>query len=244
MDRFFRGLLVVLAVLVLAALVLSPVAVFVYHQLGSDDVESALKRLQPGSTPMAPFDPAEPTLVVVDMQARYLESIPDAETAKIVHAVERLVADAARRGRPIVLLEYYSGSTHDDIMRHVQGKAFCIGGKLRNDGSAEALAACKAYGFNQDRFVVCGVYTSYCVFSTVQGLRKKAPDCSVLLVGEACRDPDGTSNLSSLTDVDGVKIVSLSEVTRDHAKEMSQKASPASKVSASAHSGLDATATR
>ena len=130
------------------------------------------------------------TLVIVDMQDGFTVSGHD----DVLAAVCDLVRHAKTRDWAIVALEFERfGGTRPEILRAVGDYyRYATCAKYRPDGSTEVVYESRYRDFPLS-FVVCGVYTSCCVFDTVDGLIEKG--FPVTVVRSACKDswgvPDG-----------------------------------------------------
>lgn len=132
--------------------------------------------------------PGEVTLVVVDMQAPFVESCHDPELVPNVLAQVRL---AISRGWGIVILEVnppLHGKTIGSVIDLLQGhyERFNVCSKEANDGSKQVLESCASFNYTDQFFRVVGVLIDSCVFDTVLGLTGRNKSCRVRVVKEAC----------------------------------------------------------
>ena len=131
------------------------------------------------------------TLVIVDMQTGF-----DETAHRCKEQVIREVKRAKRRGAGIVVLEYTGdffryGRTYLEIRKLLKGYGRKTFAKKRNDdGSKECIRAANRNGFPLDKVRVVGVNRSYCVWGTIDGLRRKIKtDIQVMMDATCCHDP-------------------------------------------------------
>ncbi len=137
----------------------------------------------------------EYTLVVIDMQPAF----PASGDVTIMAAVKRELGKAVQRGFPIVVVEFSGDGTHvptnASLMQEVLGyNRLQVVRKYKSDGSAQVLSTCSEHGFGSERFRVCGVYTPLCVLSTVLGIKRAAPNTSITVVQDACKNEPGLTD--------------------------------------------------
>lgn len=120
------------------------------------------------------------TLLVIDMQPEF----PTCRRA--LSGVLEEVRLAKRQGAAIVVLEYDTyGLTHEAIREELKGyrrKAYTT--KYDDDGSEEFITICRKKGFPTRRVRAIGVNRGYCVYDTVEGIKKEL-DCFVETVRNA-----------------------------------------------------------
>lgn len=136
------------------------------------------------------------TLVVIDMQAPFLNNCNDPD---FVEALVAQVKLAISRGWGIVIIEvkpWAYGPTIKQIMELLEGKyeRFQVRQKEGDDGSWHVLEVCRHHeGFSDGFFRVTGVLIGACVKSTAWGLVLRKPDCFVRVVKEACATSGDTA---------------------------------------------------
>jgi len=125
-----------------------------------------------------------PTLIIIDMQTKF----DVASSSSTVKEIVRQVHLAKNREAPIVLVEYRGSGKTDPLIIEAIGsyRSFITILKGKNDGSDEVIEACTKCDISLKRVQVCGVYTSYCVRETVEGLLNKVPHCTVELIVRGC----------------------------------------------------------
>lgn len=128
--------------------------------------------------------PEDRTLVIVDMQRDF----PASRDKRVIAGVVNQIKLAKKYGWPIVILEYNNTSfeTHPVILSRLDDyrNRYIIMFKYRDGGGKQVLNACMRNGFPDKFFRVCGVNTSFCVYSTVEDLVKD--NKKVEIVTKAC----------------------------------------------------------
>jgi len=124
------------------------------------------------------------TLVVIDLQPGFIAGNKSRVRENALREIKRAVKDEA----DIVFLEFLGhGSTHRHLMEVVQSYKRCqIKTKQQDDGSSQVYEAVRDHGFMIGRFRVVGINTDFCVYSTVEGLRRRFPNSFIEVVSRAC----------------------------------------------------------
>ncbi|MBS1991973.1 MAG: isochorismatase family protein [Cyanobacteria bacterium SZAS LIN-2] len=130
------------------------------------------------------------TLVVVDMQQRFLNNWEGPSTPPVDEVI-RQVKHAMKMGWGIVLLEmkpWRLGETISPIVELLEGKydRFVRRSKQTPSGSKELLEACYENGFGMGLFRITGVFLDACVLETALGVLEAEPASLVRMMEEAC----------------------------------------------------------
>ena len=132
------------------------------------------------------------TLVVIDMQKRFLKMIEDSK--EIERKCLRLINNAAKVKSPILFVEYKEcGKTISTLLKEAKSltdKVYRVI-KSYDDGGEEILYALNKYKL-PEHIKVCGVNTDACVAASVEGylsasfynIKKQRP--SVHVITKAC----------------------------------------------------------
>lgn len=145
-------------------------------------------------------------LVIIDMQSGFDAEKFHRAIKNIQQEIEQAVAD----NDDIIFLEFDGyGDTIPALRYMVDGydKA-TFNTKYADDGSCQVYAAVKASGRNIDTFRIGGCNTPYCVFSTVEGLRKLVSDAKIEVVADAC-DSGWNDHHEGLDKIRALKNVSV-----------------------------------
>ena len=131
------------------------------------------------------------TLVVVDMQAKF----PDSLGKRVQDNCKRAIRKAVKNKAAIIFVEYSNyGPTLPSLTKLAKDyKKVYHTTKSAWDGSAHAIKLVTKHNLVGTRFKVCGVYTDCCVQARVEGLSKLRPTSKINLLSKAC----ASSNLRS-----------------------------------------------
>jgi len=136
------------------------------------------------------------TLVVVDMQAQF----PDSMDKRVQENCKRAIRKAVKDKAAIIFLEYddYGPTLPCLTSLAKKYKKAYHAVKCEWDGSPQSLNLIKKYKLADSHFKVCGVYTECCVQATVYGLSNKFPKSKINLLGGACNSWSETSHKNGL----------------------------------------------
>jgi len=146
--------------------------------------------LSPSVTSHLEVAGGDTTLVVVDMQQRFLNKW-DVPSDVPTQAIIRQVKHAMKMGWAIVLLEmkpWRLGSTISPIAELLEGKydRFARRSKQTPSGAKEVLEACYEHGFGMGLFRITGVFLDACVLETALGIVEGDDASLVRLMQEGC----------------------------------------------------------
>ena len=146
-------------------------------------------------------------LVVIDMQARLVPAIADADT--VTQAAGILIEAARHLEVPVVVTEQYPkglGPTVDAIAERLPNGAPVVSkmtfSAARNLDFAARLDGFKAAG--RDQIVVCGVESHVCVMQTAADLDAQGYDAHI--VADACGSRARASKEAALARLDALEI--------------------------------------
>jgi nicotinamidase-related amidase len=124
------------------------------------------------------------TLVVVDMQAMF----PDSLGKRVQDNCKRAIRKAVKNKAAIIFVEYKNyGPTLPCLTKLAKNyKKVYHTTKSQWDGSANAIRLVTKHNLVGSKFKVCGVYTECCVQATVEGLSKLRPTSKINLLSKAC----------------------------------------------------------
>ena len=106
-------------------------------------------------------------LIVVDMHARFTGS----SDPIVRQNVRTLISRYRTEGKPIFIVEYGSGDTHQDLIGSLFNyKEVYWVRKNTDDGSKQVHRLIERCMPDLDNLIVCGVNASFCVYSTCCGL--------------------------------------------------------------------------
>lgn len=133
-------------------------------------------------------------LVIVDMQREFSTHKP------VISNVIKLVKQAKREKRPIIVLEYADTSfTVKPVRQSYKGYPFVYHSpKHINDGSNEVFRILDQLSRNNNtawKLDICGVNTTACVLSTVKGLLRNCRIMKVQVMMDACYDTSVTPRI-------------------------------------------------
>jgi nicotinamidase-related amidase len=126
--------------------------------------------------------PDKPTLVIVDMQERYIGKRVPSNFKAIADAVQY----AKKNGWGVAVLEMQYGRTHTpliNLLKSYDGFDFTV--KEREDGSRELRDLLAKDQFGASNLMVMGMYGDNCVLATVRGLGKVLPNATVHVIKDA-----------------------------------------------------------
>jgi nicotinamidase-related amidase len=136
----------------------------------------------------AQFPPAEESvLVVIDAQ---IDEV-DAEDAPIIAAIaDRLrLAREQRRHVFFVEMRHRNNPTVPGLLKLVEGYDRCqVFWKEESDGSDEIFEALEILELSARTFILCGFFSSCCVFFTALGLWKEG--CNVTVDQDCCSNEE------------------------------------------------------
>jgi len=122
------------------------------------------------------------SLVIVDMQPAFEAAKCNVTTDNVKRLIRQAIQDKAN----IITLEYEGfGPTRADLMTDLCSYNKYSNAKKNDDDGADEAIEAGASMFS--KVVVCGVNTSFCVKSTVDGLIRNGKE--VVVVKNACNNP-------------------------------------------------------
>ncbi len=126
------------------------------------------------------------TLVVVDMQPTGFTA---AGEPNVINGCRKAVEKAVKNNNPVIFLEFYGGDrwpTASQLTDVTDGynRAYFLS-KDEQDGSPQVADLMNRKRLPKKKIKVCGVNTTACVLSTVQGLRQRMKDSSLVLLEDA-----------------------------------------------------------
>jgi len=131
-----------------------------------------------------------PTLIVVDVQDGYMRDIPLTSWERLLRTVADEILLAMENDMAIVFVEYprfgKTVKSLTDLVEEAGYENWSVAHKAQQDGSQDAILSCEQRGFNKSQFRVVGIFTSDCIYHTVQGLLAWERDTTVDLAGDAC----------------------------------------------------------
>lgn len=136
------------------------------------------------------------TLIVVDMQARFPESLGNGVQENCKRAIRR----AVKSGAAIIFVEYQNhGPTLPSLTKLVRGydKVYHVV-KDQWDGSLHSYRIIKDAALRTSKIKVCGVYTDCCVQATVEGLSQILSKSRIEVLSKACASINKKNHVSGL----------------------------------------------
>lgn len=125
------------------------------------------------------------SLVVIDMQSKFLDSLPTGRVIKVLSSCQSLVRKAKKEKAAIIFVEFSDWeATHNDLKKLVTRypkAGYLI--KSEMDGSVPIDRWIRHYGLPKN-LKICGVYTDQCVYFTTKGLHSY--DYKIEVVENAC----------------------------------------------------------
>jgi hypothetical protein len=162
---------------------------------GACTIDRAAQRndLSPSVTSHIEVAGGDTTLVVVDMQQRFLQNW-EGPSQPPVDAVIHQIEQAMKMGWAIVLLEmkpWRLGETISPIVQLLDGPngkyaKFARRSKQTPSGAKELIEVCYERGFGMGLFRITGVYLDACVLDTAVEVLEREPASLVRLMQEAC----------------------------------------------------------
>jgi len=132
------------------------------------------------------------TLVVVDMQAMF----PDSLGKRVQDNCKRAIRKAVKNKAAIIFVEYKGyGPTLPCLTKLAKDyKKVYHTIKDKWDGSVQSINLVTKHNLVGSKFKVCGVYTDCCVQATVEGLSKLRPASKINLLSKACASSNSRSH--------------------------------------------------
>lgn len=122
-------------------------------------------------------------LLIIDMQ----KGFKSAKKKSTILECKKLIRQAKRRKRPIIILEYYQeGETLPELTELLYDYPLTFHAlKRKDDGGRAVHKLIRQHHFNVDEIIVCGVNISACVLETCDSLSKRY---RIRVIKRACND--------------------------------------------------------
>jgi nicotinamidase-related amidase len=124
------------------------------------------------------------TLVVVDMQAKF----PDSLGRRVQENCKRAIRKAVKSKAAIIFVEYSNYGPTLPCLTKLVKKYKRVFHTIKNqwDGSTNVSDLLRTNNLVASKIKVCGVYTDCCVKATVEGLSNKHSQSRIELLSKAC----------------------------------------------------------
>jgi len=136
------------------------------------------------------------TLVVVDMQAKF----PDSLGKRVQDNCKRAIRKAVKNKAAIIFVEYKGYGPTLPCLTKLAKDYKKVYHTVKNewDGSSHSLELVKMHSLSASKIKVCGVYTDCCVAATVQGLSNKLSRSKIELLSRACASTNDSNHNSGI----------------------------------------------